>query len=217
MQKVLKGIYYFFVGILGILFLFLLFYVGQNVFADLTKSKPLIRLYTIISPSMEPNVNIYDIVLVKKVNKDTDIQKGDIITFYSDTLIMGEYTVTHRVNKIEQIDGKLMYQTKGDNNPLPDDGYRTFEDIQGKCITIFPGFGKFQAFLASNIGWVLIILIPAFCMIIYDLFKIIKIYRINKRVNKVSDNPNLNKYQTQEFEKKLNATIEQIDKISEDK
>lgn len=215
MNKVLNILYRTLIVILGILLVGLVFYMGQNVYADLTHSKPLIRLYTIISPSMEPNVNIYDIVIVKKVKKTSDIKKGDIITFYSKYLINGEYTVTHRVFDIKKENGKTLYETKGDNNPIKDDGYRELSDIEGKVIKVIPGFGKVQAFIASFAGWFLVILIPALIMIIIDIIKIIKVGRINKRMQKVQS-IDVSKYREQELDKKIIASIEAIEKTEEE-
>lgn len=182
MQKAVSYLYHVFLGILIAVFALLAFYVGQNVYADFTNTKPLFRLYTIISPSMEPNLKVYDIVVVKKLNAPSEINVSDVITFYSNTLASGEYTITHRVDDIITKDNKLYFQTKGDNNPLRDDGLTEFENIEGKVVLVISGLGHIQSFIISAIGWLILILVPAVIMIIIDIIKIIKIKKQQKTI-----------------------------------
>ena len=57
-----------------------------------------IRGYVIVSGSMEPELNIGDIVISKK---DKNLQEGDIISFWQ-----GQSIVTHRIFKITQENGQ---------------------------------------------------------------------------------------------------------------
>ena len=66
---------------------FLLYYfVATKVFIHFgSKYEPKFSLYTIISPSMVPNINVYDVVIDLRVDEPEDIEIGDVITFYSDS------------------------------------------------------------------------------------------------------------------------------------
>lgn len=77
------------------------------------------------SESMTPTINIGDTIIYKQY-KNQIIKKGDIIVFNNN----GIKTI-HRVTKIENINNKTRYTTKGDANELEDIGYITKEDIIG--------------------------------------------------------------------------------------
>ena len=57
-----------------------------------------IKMFCIISGSMEPEIYVNDLIIIKEVSKE-EIFKGDIITFVND----GE-VITHRVKKMEKND-----------------------------------------------------------------------------------------------------------------
>ena len=112
-----------------------------------------IKSYVIISGSMQPELNIGDIVIVKKVE---DLQEGDIISFRQ-----GQSVITHRINKIMDENGEIVYQTKGDNNNIEDSGTITDSVIEGKVIYKIPKLGKISLFLQNKI----ILIIIAFVML----------------------------------------------------
>lgn len=86
------------------------------------------KMFIIVSGSMEPNLKIGDMVVVKETSQDK-INKGDIITFTE-----AEYQVTHRVMDIIEKDGQNVYQTKGDANNANDSGLLKYENIEGKYV-----------------------------------------------------------------------------------
>lgn len=138
--------------------------------------EPKFSLYTIISPSMTPNINVYDVVVDLKVENPEDIKIGDVITFYSDLPGVKNGTVTHRVIAINKdAEGNYNYRTKGDYN-LVDDGVDVpFYKIVGKVSFRIPQLGRIQFFVASKLGWIMVVLIPALYVIVKDILKIIKL------------------------------------------
>lgn len=93
-----------------------------------------IKTYIIVSGSMEPNLNIGDIIIVRDTD---DIEVGDIISFRENMEI-----ITHRVNDIQILDGEKKYQTKGDNNNNVDTEFIILKNIEGKVINKIPKLGK---------------------------------------------------------------------------
>ena len=85
--------------ILVVIAAFLLYYfVANKIYASKGEQfSPAIGLYTIVSPSMEPNLRVYDVIIDKKVNNPNEIKVGDIITFISTSTISKGLTITHRV------------------------------------------------------------------------------------------------------------------------
>lgn len=96
-----------------------------------------IKTFTIISGSMEPNISINDLVIIKEVDK-SEIKKGDIVSFK----INGEI-ITHRVINVEtDTNGEPLYTTQGDANNIQDYNKVKFENIEGKYIGKIPKVGK---------------------------------------------------------------------------
>lgn len=176
----IRGILYFFVFILIAVILLLSVFLATNI---LTKSnnKPLVSIFTIVSPSMEPTIKIYDCIIVTRVNDDSELEENDIITFYSDYVDSDGYTITHRIKSKYVEDGETRYITKGDNNLTEDEGYVTLDNIVGKTISIIPKIGKFEFFFTSIYGWMIVVCIPLVGFIIFHLFRIIRILRKNRK------------------------------------
>ena len=78
------------------------------------------RYYTVLTGSMEPELSVGDVVIVKLKDAE-DIEVGDVITFNPSS--DSEAYLTHRVTeKIEDYDGTgtTCFKTKGDANDTED-------------------------------------------------------------------------------------------------
>lgn len=153
------------------------------------KYEPPVSLYTIISPSMEPKIKVYDVIINTKVTTPADLEVGDIITFTSTSSISAGMTVTHRIIEIQEVDGGVVYRTKGDNNQTPDVGTVPFNNVIGKTVMKVPQLGRIQFLLASKGGWFLLIVIPALGVIIYDILKLFRLVGVKSKVDKVINEP----------------------------
>ena len=112
-----------------------------------------IKTFVIVSGSMQPNLMIGDIVIVKNCDKN-DINVGDIISYRS-----GQSVITHRIVEFIESDGQTGYITKGDNNNVKDNVVVKFEDIEGKYIGKISKLGNVVLFLKNKIVIISIILI----------------------------------------------------------
>ena len=179
-----KTIGYFLVGILVIIGLFLVFYVVSGKSAEAKGHNPLVGLYTIISPSMTPKIKVYDVVLTYRVDDPTKIKVGDVITFYSTNSFFGGTPITHRVVDVLNVPsmGGLVFQTKGDANPKPDNDKVMPTNIVGKVVLRVPQLGRVQFFLASKGGWIIAIMIPSLAIISYDIYKILKLLLLKNKM-----------------------------------
>lgn len=150
--------------------------------------RPALTIYTIVSPSMVPTIDVYDIVINKRIEKPKDIKVGDIITFISSSSISKGLTVTHRVVNIKIENGEYFFDTKGDNNISADTMPTPFKDVIGKAVMRLPQFGRIQFFLASGTGWLLIVVIPSLFVIIKDVIKLVKISNMRKNARMANIN-----------------------------
>ncbi|MCI8575447.1 MAG: signal peptidase I [Bacilli bacterium] len=170
--------------ILVVIAAFLLYYfVANKIYASKGEQfSPAIGLYTIVSPSMEPNLRVYDVIIDKKVNSPNEIKVGDIITFISTSTISKGLTITHRVVALVETENGIEYKTKGDNNMSPDSTTVQFKNILGKVVIKVPQLGRVQQFLSTSSGWLLVVVIPAVLIIFNDILKIFKLTGAKKKV-----------------------------------
>lgn len=193
-KKAFKSFYkiisYSIIIVLMIIASFFIFYVISGKLAQREGKTPPFGLYTIISPSMTPNIEVYDVVFVKNV--DTNLLKeNDIITFYSTNAFFGGTPITHRIVEVLDIpDTGLMFRVKGDANEEADEEKVIPENVIGKVLFRIPSLGKVQFFLASKTGWLIAILIPSALILIYDIIKLIKMISAKKKLEKYSPENN---------------------------
>lgn len=220
LNKVLQALNYVFkiftvviIVLLVIIGIFLLYYlISAKILSRQAGTEPIISIYTIISPSMAPNINVYDLIINKKIKDPKEIQIGDIITFKSTSSLTKGWTVTHRVVDVAIVDGKYEYITKGDANPTIDSDTAKQENLLGKVIMKIPMVGQIQLFLSTKMGWFILILLPALGVIIYDIMKIFKIIKTNKASTNINLNPEINKIKELNEEKQINETLRKISK-----
>lgn len=130
-----------------------------------------IKTYIIVSGSMEPNLQIGDIAVVKEVPKE-ELKVGDIISFRQ-----GQSVITHRINEILED----TYITKGDNNNTTDDEPITYEQIEGKVEKMIPIVGKFALMLHQKIA-IIIFIVLVYMYVLYT--GTIKRKKANRRIKR---------------------------------
>lgn len=160
---------------------FLIVYIAVNKIAQSQgKSAPL-GLYTIISPSMTPDIAVYDVVVVVRKNPE-EIEVGDIISYYSTNSYFGDTPITHRVVEKFNTNNGVSFRTRGDANPVVDNEIVMSKNVIGTVRFVIPQLGRIQFFLASKGGWFIAILLPAVGIIIYDLIKLSKLISVKKKM-----------------------------------
>ena len=123
-----------------------------------------------------------------RIDDPHDLKVGDVITFRSSSLTTPNMTITHRIKAImEDDDGNICFVTKGDANPIEDESCAKYENVIGKVIIRIPGLGHIQRFLASGVGWLLFILIPALVIIGRDIMRLTRLSSIKNSADKMSE------------------------------
>lgn len=174
-MKVLKIIGQF------ILCLILIFFILLNIFSMNNKSLFGFRIYRVISGSMQPVLQIGDVIIVKKSN---NYSERDIITYSN-----GLTTITHRIIAINNDE----VITKGDANEV-DDKPINKEQIVGKFFFRISNFSLFSIILSKNVIYLIMIflLVLIFLLVIGD--RIIKNLRYqSNNVKKLKKNKEKNK------------------------
>lgn len=105
-----------------------------------------LQVYHVISPSMEPNYSVGDLIYVKAVDPDS-VKVGDPITF----VLNEDLTVaTHRVVAIDR--ENRQFTTKGDANKTEDAAPVHFNNLIGVPVFAIPLLGYVSAYIQSPPG-----------------------------------------------------------------
>lgn len=190
-MKILKKIVSFFSAIIFIICLALLAVViitpkGEN--GSKVVSVAGYSIMSVLTGSMEPNYNIGDIVIIKKTNTD-ELKVKDVITFYSSDPDMNGKIVTHRINDIINENGRLEFETKGDNNQAVDTENVPEDKVIGKVQGRIPYVGKAATFMQTNrTAFFLIVILPMLVIMAFEVKDIILIARSGDEDESEADN-----------------------------
>lgn len=121
-----------------------------------------IKMYVIVSGSMEPELYVGDIVIVKDLKDEDKINKDDVISFRQ-----GQTIITHRVSEVVNINGVEKYRTKGDNNNTEDIMIIGRESIEGKVINKIKSFGK-TVLALRNTTLIIVIVLFYYAFLVFD-------------------------------------------------
>ena len=104
------------------------------------------QCYNVISPSMEPEYMVGDLIYVKDVDPTT-IKEGDVITFIvNEDLVVG----THRVVRVDAENQR--FYTKGDANEIEDQSPVHFNNVIGVPKFAIPKLGYVSDFVQNPPG-----------------------------------------------------------------
>ena len=169
--KIIRAVTYFIIG----LYLVLCF-VG---FFLLRLSN--LSYYVILSGSMQPSINIDDVVVSRKLNEtevNASVDVGDVATYFD-----GKSYVTHRVydKTTDKNTGETVYIFKGDNNNTIDRYSVKASQIKGKQVyNLKNGAGLFE-FLNSIYGIVTLVSILLLLFMVENTLA----YAINYKLSKL--------------------------------
>ena len=137
---------------------------------------------TVESDSMKPAFCKGDLIFIKKCDT-SKLKEGDIITFH--TIIDNQYALnTHRIQKIDEVNGVRSYTTIGDNNNgVADQHVISDGDIVGKYVGHISNLGKVMSFLSSSMGFLIVIVLPMLLFFVYQVYNLIMIsIRLKKAI-----------------------------------
>ncbi len=109
----------------------------------------------VMTGSMSPEFEANDLIFIKSVDTDNLKAEEDVICFIDKN---GDY-VTHRISRIEEVNGIKQFYTKGDANNAEDRGFILAEQIQGKYVGKIANFGGIVMFVQSPYGLMLTVIL----------------------------------------------------------
>lgn len=131
------------------------------------------KVLTVLSGSMEPTIHTGDLIFVKPVSLDAQLQEKDVITFRAKP--DSEMLITHRIVGIIAVNGKAQaYVTKGDANDTQDLTTVARDMVIGVYRSRIPYFGYVLSFIRRPIGVVLCVILPGLVLIAQEFRKMWK-------------------------------------------
>ena len=148
-----------------------------------------IYMFNIVSESMEPNLEVNDVVVVQRCEPQ-DLRIGDIITFQQEGR-----TISHRILDITKEKEKFKFKTKGDNNEIPDSEQVEGSQVYGKVLFSIKKIGKAVSYIQNARGFINIAIFVVIVFVLVSLRDKQKNTRKMKRkkyeIKKMRDNYHL--------------------------
>lgn len=167
----IKKIFFAIIDIISVLIIAAAIFVLCIVLMTTPGKPPQIMGYTalrITTGSMAPTYGIDTMVIVKDT-KASEIQEGDVISFYSTDPSLDGAVNTHRVVEVHEENGARTFVTKGDKNNVVD-AYDVEEKyLIGKVVYASKLLGKLSRLVSNPIVFLPVILIPLAVILISNL------------------------------------------------
>lgn len=156
-----------------------------------------IRVYIIVSGSMEPALAVGSLVLVQPEKR---YYPGQVISYYRFTSetpsqhvpgnnqltashsagenksdqSQSQIVVTHRIMSILNQQGEPHYRTKGDVNNDPDGELISHQQVIGRVVLVIPLIGYLFVFPQSKLGFYLIVFLSILWIVLILIKKVFK-------------------------------------------
>lgn len=196
-MKILKKL----LTILGTILLIVLIAVVILMFnARLSGEAPSVfgyQIFRVSSGSMEPELMIGDVILVKKADVE-DIQKGDIVTYKGEEGDFANKFITHKMIEDPQyVDGRYEFRTQGILEGAIKDPVWYEDQLLGVFVCKIPFVDSVYSFFLKPYGLMTFILVIVL-LFGYELISLIVSYhrldeieyeeKLSKKAKKSSDN-----------------------------
>lgn len=131
------------------------------------------RTFVVQSGSMEPAIPTGSLVFVQS---QPAYAVGEVITYSPEPLQANqtpETTITHRLIGTNEVASQTVFFTKGDANSVQDLDPIPEEQVIGKVTTFLPYLGYPVGFIKTQLGFILLIIVPA-TIIVYSELVVLK-------------------------------------------
>lgn len=126
------------------------------------------RIFTVVSPSMEPDYKVYDIIISKETEPN-NLKVGDDVVYLGEKSDFNNKIITHRIIEISKENNSYKIITQGIANTAPDPEIDETQ-IYGKVILRSKILSFLSKIVNSTIGFYCLILIPTSLLIIAEIF-----------------------------------------------
>lgn len=138
------------------------------------------RILHVVTGSMEPTISVDDYIVVQDVNPE-DLEKDDIIAFYTEDQEIKGKMVIHRIVDILE-DGSFVM--KGDANPVADPLTVRGDQVVGKYKGRLHFLNWISSFVSVKKLFLLAVIIPMFLMSIYEVSTLARLFKKGGKAGK---------------------------------
>lgn len=131
------------------------------------------NMYVIVSPSMEPEISVGDVIISREYEGEK-LEIGDVITYLGKEGDLAGKIVTHKVIYVSQ-DGQTI-QTQGVANQTPDPEIQS-ADVRSVLVYKTVIIGPIYSVITSTWGFILLIITPMLLMIGGEVVHLIKVMK----------------------------------------
>ena len=125
------------------------------------------RMFTVITESMAPKYKIGDVLFASKTDP-SKLKVGDIITYQGEINSFKDKVVTHQIIKIDKVNGKYYFHTKGLAN-LVEDPIVSEDQVYGKVIYKSVILSTIYKIISTDVGFYLFIIIPILYLVTSEI------------------------------------------------
>ena len=124
----------------------------------------------VLTDSMYPVIESGDLIICHTAEPE-EIEENDVIAFF-DPAGNGSTIVTHRVIEVTELNGKIAWRTKGDNNNTEDRLLVTADKLVAVYEgTRLAGFGNVALFMQTTPGLIVCVVCPILLLVGYDMIR----------------------------------------------
>lgn len=178
-NKMGKKIFFGFINLLSVVVIVAAILVLCVVVFTKQGEAPNILGYTalrVTTGSMEPEYAVDTMIIVKKTDP-SEIQEGDVISFYSADPALDGAVNTHRVVSAEQTEKGWVYTTKGDANNTVDAYDVEDSALIGKVVFASLALGRVARLISNPLVFIPVILIPLGIILLGNMVRTISLTR----------------------------------------
>jgi len=128
-----------------------------------------LKVYTIVSPSMEPEYPVGSLIYVRPAESE-DLNEKDVLTYQ----LSPTTTATHRIHEVFYENGVRMFRTKGDANGDVDKGAVAPSQVIGTPVLCIPLLGILAMFIQHPPGLYVAIAAGAFLILLVIITDILE-------------------------------------------
>ena len=168
-----KNVFIKIINILSILLIAAAVVVLLNVVMTKSGDVPSIMgysLFRVMTGSMEPTIPTNSVIVTHAV-EPSEIEVGDVISYFSKDPTLRGMVNTHRVVDIYEEGGTVFYQTRGDANNANDLYPPTANEIIGEVVFSSYLLGVVVRLLSNPLVFFPLIVIPLLVLLILNLIK----------------------------------------------
>ena len=127
-------------------------------------------LFRVMTGSMEPTIPTDSVIVTHAVDA-SEIEVGDVVSYFSKDPTLNGAVNTHRVVGIYEEEGTTFYQTRGDANNADDLYPPTADEIIGEVVFSSYALGVLIRLISNPLVFFPLILIPLLILLILNLIK----------------------------------------------